>query len=74
MLRRIWHAWKSLGRFMGNLVARLVLTVFYFTVFVPFGVGTSLLSDRLGIKSVPASLWQARETPVETLNTAQRQA
>jgi hypothetical protein len=59
---------------MGNVVARVALTIFYFTVFVPFGLGTRLFSDQLGIKAVPASLWQKRETPVETMSTAQRQA
>ncbi len=74
MLQRAWKAWKAFGRLLGNLVARVVLTVFYFTVFVPFAVGTQLFSDRLGIKAPPPRFWQPRETPAEDLVMARRQA
>ncbi|MFQ5612376.1 MAG: hypothetical protein ACE5H9_09610 [Anaerolineae bacterium] len=74
MLRKIWEGWKAVGRFIGNLLARIVLTLFYFTVFVPFGLGASLFGDQLGIKTVPDRLWRPRETPVDTLDTARRQA
>ncbi len=49
-LRRIWTAWLRIGRAINNVVARVVLTVFYFTVFVPFGIGGRLLSDPLDLK------------------------
>jgi hypothetical protein len=74
MLRKLWQGWKRLGRFMGNLLARIVLTLFYFTVFVPFGLGATLFSDRLEIKKVPDSLWRPRDAQVDTLETARRQA
>lgn len=73
LLRRIWVLWKALGRFVGNLVGRVVLTIFYFTVFVPFGLGTRLLSDPLAIKAVPPDFWLARETQTDTLDSARRQ-
>jgi hypothetical protein len=73
LLRRVWQGWKAFGQFMGNWVARLALTVFYFTILVPFGVGTTLWADRLGIKTVPQQFWQTRETPVEQLPAARKQ-
>ena len=38
-LRKVWEAWKRFGHFMGDVIGRLVLTVFYFTLFMPFGLG-----------------------------------
>ena len=74
MLRKIWEGWKAFGRLVGNFLARIVLTIFYFTVLVPFGLGTSSFSDQLGIKTRPDKFWRTRETGVDTLEAARRQA
>ena len=73
MLRKIWEGWKAIGRFIGNQVARIVLTLFYFTVFVPFGLGSRLFGDHLGIKSSPDRFWRDRETPEESIESSRRQ-
>jgi len=73
VLRKLWEGWKAFGRFLGNLVARVVLSIFYFTVFVPFGLGVRWLSDPLQLKTSPDSLWRPRATTVETLAEAERQ-
>lgn len=68
-----WQGWKAFGHFLGNLLARVVLTIFYFTVFVPFAVGVRLFSDPLHIKSTPAKLWHSRTTGDQTLEEVLRQ-
>lgn len=68
-----WPGWKLFGHFLGNLVARVVLTIFYFTVFVPFALGVKLFSDPLHIKSTSAKLWQTRTTGDQTLEEVLRQ-
>ena len=73
MLRRLWEGWKSIGRFVGNLLARIVLTIFYFTVLMPFGLGSRLFGDHLGIKSIPEKLWHYRDTPSQTIESSRRQ-
>lgn len=73
LLRRLWGAWKAFGHWLGNMVARVVLTIFYFTIFVPFGLGVKLLSDPLQIKSSPAELWRPRTTGDQALQDMQRQ-
>lgn len=73
MLRKIWDRWKAFGRFIGNLLARVFLTIFYATVFVPFGLGVSLFSDQLSAKTRPARLWRTRETKFDDLDLARRQ-
>lgn len=72
-LQRFWEGWKGFGHFIGNLVARLVLSLFYFTVFVPFGLGVRLFNDPLNIKTVPSSFWMARQTGDHTLDEVLRQ-
>jgi hypothetical protein len=74
MLHKIWEGWKAFGQLIGNLLARIVLTIFYFTVFVPFGVGTGLFSDQLGIKTTPNKFWQIRGNSTDTLEAARRQS
>ncbi|MBI1878656.1 MAG: hypothetical protein HYR94_10595 [Chloroflexi bacterium] len=68
-----WRGWKAFGHFLGNLVARVVLTIFYFTIFVPFALGVKLFSDPLHIKSTPAKLWHSRTTGDRTLEEVLRQ-
>lgn len=52
-LRQLWHAWKRVGQFIGDMLARVVLTLFYFTILVPFGIGVRLLADPLSLKTQP---------------------
>jgi hypothetical protein len=68
-----WESWKAFGHFLGNLIGRIAMTVFYFTVLVPFGLGVSLFSDPLQIKTSPAKLWRPRTTGDQTLNEISRQ-
>jgi hypothetical protein len=74
LLRKIWQAWKRFGQFLGDILARVVLTLFYFTVFVPFGLGVTLLSDPLRIRrSESPHLWLPRQTGDQSVNDARRQ-
>jgi hypothetical protein len=72
-LRKFWHAWKAFGRFMGNMVARVVLSLFYFTIFVPFAIGARLFTDPLHLKGSRAALWMSRQTGDQTLDESGRQ-
>jgi hypothetical protein len=60
VLRRLWQAWKRFGQFIGDLVARLVLTLFYFTLFVPFGIGVTWFSDPLQVRHRAPKGWRPR--------------
>ncbi len=74
LLRKIWQIWKRFGQFLGDVLARIVLTLFYFTVFVPFGLGVALLSDPLHIRRPGSShLWLSRQTGDQSIDDARRQ-
>ncbi|MGC9503056.1 SxtJ family membrane protein [Baaleninema sp.] len=63
LLKRAWKYWQAFGHFMGNFIARLVLTLFYFIIFAPFALVTRIFLDPLGRKANKnASLWLDRQT------------
>lgn len=58
---------------MGDFIGRLVLTLFYFTIFVPFGLIITLFSDRLEMKKRPLyPFWLERQTKDLTLEEGRR--
>jgi hypothetical protein len=71
LLKKIWKKWRAFGQIMGDFVARIFMTVFYFTVAVPFGIGVRLLKDPLHLKSKETA-WLKREDPVDTIESARR--
>lgn len=72
MLKKIWAGWQRFGHFMGDLLARIVLTLFYFTIFLPFGLISALFGDPLDMKRKPPR-WIERTTGDQTLADAQRE-
>lgn len=57
LLNKIWQTWKRIGQAIGDFIGRIVLTIFYFTLFMPFGLGVHFLSDPLSIKQKSQIHW-----------------
>jgi hypothetical protein len=74
MLRRFWEGWKRVGQWIGDAVARVFLSVFYFTVFLPFGLMSRLFADPLRIKSHDEDLWLDRSTRDRTMEDLRSQS
>ncbi len=72
LLGQLWTGWKRVGQFLSDAIARIVLTLFYFTLFVPFGLGLRAFGDPLGIKHHAPPTWLERATKDRTLNEARR--
>ena len=72
-LKKFWHGWQRFGRFIGNIVGRVVLSLFYFTILLPFGLGATLFGDTLNLKRKSDSFWENRTTPAPNLDEAHRQ-
>jgi hypothetical protein len=69
-----WSKWRALSRKAGELQARIVLTVFYFTLAAPFGLARTYLADPLRMKpGKQGRAWLARATRDRTLDDARRQ-
>ena len=71
-LRKFWHAWKRFGQVIGDFLGRVVLTIFYFTIFVPFGLGVRLLADPLALRHHGPGKWLERTTHDLTVDDSRR--
>jgi hypothetical protein len=72
-----WRHWIALTPHIGNFQARLLLTLLYFTWFVPFVMLVRLLSDPLGVrgrrKPVATTAWQKRFAQKRDVQALRRQ-
>ena len=71
-LRKVWQAWKRIGQFIGDTIGRVVLTVFYFTLFMPFALGVRYFGDPLALRLRGNSKWLERTTKDLTLEDTRR--
>ena len=71
MLLSIWRSWIAWGRRLGDQFARVVLTVFYFTIALPFALIVRSTQDPLGLRS-PQRGWAARHDAEPNLEDARR--
>ena len=73
-LSKLWRGWKEIAAYIADFQARLVLTVFYFTVAAPFGLLARVVVDPLGLRHRPAtSGWTKRPLLDSSLTAARRQ-
>lgn len=68
----LWRNWLRFGHFMSAWVGRALLTLFYFSIFVPFALLVRSSHDPLALK-MRATSWHPRSTSDKTLKDAQRQ-
>jgi hypothetical protein len=71
-LQRRWEDWKRIGRFIGDQIGRVFLTLFYFTLAMPFGLGVRFGADPLGLKPRGLTKWLERRTQDLTLKDSRR--
>ena len=75
MLRKLWNRWKAFGQKLADFQARLILTLVYFIVVLPFGLLVRLLSDPLAVKNKSReTMWFPKNADEPTLENARRQA
>ena len=66
-----WSKWLAFGRAVGNVVGRVVMTILYFTVVAPFGLGVRFFGDPLRLKKAEPR-WLEREKHEPTLEDARK--
>jgi len=71
-LKKLWAAWKRIAHRIGDFQARVLLTVIYAVLVLPFGLAIRLFSDPLKIKKRPAK-WTDHTQDVIDLEWARRQ-
>jgi hypothetical protein len=70
----VWKYWKKFGQFIGDMIGRVFLMVFYLTVALPFGIGLRLFGDPLDIRArAKPSTWRERTSPEATIEAGYNQ-
>ncbi len=71
ILKQIWHTWRAFGKALADIVGRVVMVIFYFTIALPFGLGVRFFSDPLKLKPRTPQ-WEPRESKQPTVEEARR--
>jgi len=72
LYQRAWQAWKDLAHKIGNFQARVILSIFYGILVLPFGLAARWFSDPLRIKKRPEQ-WLDHPSEAYDLDWARRQ-
>ena len=57
LFKKFWQKWKIFGHKVGNFQARLILSVFYFVLVLPFGAIVRFGAKPLRLKMSRTSNW-----------------
>jgi len=72
LFKRAWQAWKDLAHKIGNFQARVILSLFYAVLVLPFGMAARWFSDPLRIKKRPEQ-WLEHPNEAYDLEWARKQ-
>lgn len=70
--RLAWDRFNLIGTIIGDVQGRVLITAFYFTILIPFGLGSRLLSDPLRQRT-SETVWLERDAVPADLESARRQ-
>ncbi|HKD62093.1 MAG TPA: hypothetical protein VKB47_16650 [Terracidiphilus sp.] len=71
-LKSLWTAWKRIGKKIADFQARILLTIIFFVLVMPFGLVTRFFADRLYMKKRPVR-WFERKPETHDMAWAQKQ-
>jgi hypothetical protein len=72
--RRVWQKWVLFAEEMSNFQSRMLISYFYFSIVLPFGLIAQLGDDPLQIKDQNnLSEWQSKENRSTTMEEVGRQ-
>ena len=71
-LKALWKSWTRIAHIIGNFQARVLLTILYVVLVLPFGVIVRLFADPLRIKKRP-DRWLEETPEVFDMQWAQKQ-
>jgi hypothetical protein len=73
-VKRIWEGWKRIATVIGEFQSRAILSVFYFVIVLPFGLGVRLFTDPLAIRGRRQTGWMDFTDRARTVEEASRQS
>jgi hypothetical protein len=66
-----WDRFNIIGSVIGDVQSRILITAFYFTILVPFGLISRLFTDPLRRTGTP--VWLDRPATPDDLDSARQQ-
>ncbi|MBI2326937.1 hypothetical protein HYU92_01315 [Candidatus Curtissbacteria bacterium] len=72
-LKQLWRKWLVIAHAIGNFQAQVILSIFYFILFLPLGLVLRFFVDPLRMKKIRRTNFQKWEHPKETLEGARKQ-
>ncbi len=72
LLKKLWEGWKKVAHVIGNFQARILLTVIYSVLILPFGLVVRFFADSFHTKKRPLKWFDHPPIP-NTLEEARRQ-
>ncbi|MCL4254616.1 MAG: hypothetical protein KJ043_12665 [Anaerolineae bacterium] len=75
ILRLAWERFNVIGSVLGDVQGKVIAQVLYFTILVPFGVGSRLFIDPMAIRGKDrlTTTWVERPAVPSDLNSAREQ-
>ncbi len=72
ILELAWQRFNLIGAIIGDVQSRILVTAFYFTVLVPFGLASRLFTDPLHQRASETA-WIKRDPVSHELDAARQQ-
>jgi hypothetical protein len=72
VLLQLWNKWKRFSLWLGSVMGRIWLTLFYFTLLIPFVIAARLTAARLPPQHA-APEWQPVAPPDDPRTAATKQ-
>lgn len=75
IIRFGWERFNLIASIIGDVQGRVIAVTFYFTILMPFGIGSRLFSDPLRLKaySGESSSWLERPAVPNDIDSAKEQ-
>ncbi len=73
VIQLAWDRFKIVAGIVGDVQGRVIVTLFYFTILVPFGIGSRWFGDALRLRSSDQPQWLERPPVQNGLEEARRQ-
>jgi hypothetical protein len=71
--KRVWAGWSRLMHTIGNFQARVLLSLLYAIIVLPFGLSVRWFADPLRMKHRPSQWLENTEQAATNLEWARRQ-
>ena len=73
MIGSLWQRWLSLAHRIAEFQVKLILTLFYIIILLPFAIWVRLIKDPLEIHKFGMPVWSTRRSKPSTLDEFRKQ-